>query len=57
MFLDLRFLLEILLRWLGPPATAAERGRRAPAAGPGRTLHPGDRSSLSLPRRNRDHEA
>ncbi len=25
MFLDLRFLLEILLRWMGQPETAAER--------------------------------
>jgi len=57
MFLDLRFLLEILLRWMGRPATAAERDRRARAAGPGSTLHPGDGSSLPLPRRNRDHEA
>jgi hypothetical protein len=55
-FLDLRFLLEFLLRWMGQPATDSERARRGPAAGPGRIVSPGDGSPLSLTPLNRDHE-
>jgi hypothetical protein len=56
-FLDLRFLLAILLRWMGRPATDSERARRGPVAVPGRIVSPGDGVPLSLTLLDRDHEA
>ena len=57
MLLDLRFLLAILLRWMGRPATDSKRPRRGPAAMPGRIDCPENGSSLSLGIREKDHGA
>ena len=56
MFLDLRFLLEILLRWMGRPVTDSAHARRRPAAVAGRIAFPDEGSPLSLTPLNRDHE-
>ena len=55
--LDLRFLLAILLRWMGRPATDSKRPRRGPAAMPGRIDCPENGSPLSLGMREKDDGA
>ena len=55
--LGLRFLLAILLRWMGRPATDSKRPRRGPAVMLGRIGCPENGSSLLLRMREKDHGA